>query len=446
MVKRQSAGKFAGQKDKRETANKKYYDDIKKEHYSNEFFSFKDSMVIETIEDYNHDYRLILYLMHPTLASVGPDDGIATILTNLYAQGHISGHMKDIGATELADAINYCEGLWEILGQLRNEMAAVTLLDNPAFDDATVTSGAAHAFWKPESFNTFLEGLEGRNLVVPDFLLYLLDKFTGIRLKFTESYEIYGEEIPACYMVMGVRLSTVTVMETSRDTMAAYKGSAVQFFNKFGIGYKSFTREMATKVSEYPGIGPEATFWFDTVPLEIRGKAKDLVWLGSNQVDFSGGIGWTAWKKWLYKGQVPEENIFTQCFATHDATNNEYGGLFTYLTPSATEGRSCMLKYGIDDTTPGIVATYTVADKFLFFNWLQFGQDDLPGAGEWELQIVGTETTANIVISNTPSSYLPHIKGFDYTLNYKRTTLKTISKKALDAFLLRKMISVAGLK
>lgn len=446
MVKRESAGPLAGQKDKREASNRKYYSDIKKEHYSPDFFSFKDSAVIENAHTYAHIHRLFIYLMHPTLASVGPDDGIAKILTDIYEQGHISGHMKDIGATELASAIDYCEGLWEILGQLRNEMAAVTLLDNPTYDDASITTGASYRPWKPETFNTFVETLEARNLIVPNFLTFLLDKFTGIRMECFDGYEIYGTEIPASYFVFGCRLNTLAVMEASRETMVGKKGEAIQFFNKFGIGYTSFTGAMATKVTDIPPIGPQAAFFFDTLPLEIRGKAKDLVWAGNNNPVW-GTADWTAWATYLYDGQVPEELAFTQIFNTHDATHNYYGGLFTYLTVVATEGYANILYYAINAATPTTINVYTNSyHKWLPFCWFQYGQDDKPAAGEYELAMVGTELTANLIMHNDPATYPISRMGLYGVKHYKRTTLKTISKTALNAFLLKKMIKVAGLK
>ena len=446
MVKRTSAGPLSQERDKRETSNKRYYDDIKKEHYTPDFFSFKDSLVIESVETYDHNFRVLIYLMHPTLASVGPDDGLATILTDIYEQGHVSGHMKDIGATELASAIDYCEGLWEILGQLRNEISIATLLDNPTFDDATVTTGGTYRPFKPETFTTFVETLEARNLVVPDFLLWLLDKFTGIRLKMFDAYDIYGTEIPTGYMCLGCRVSTLAVMEASRNTMVSNKGEAIQFFNKFGVGYKSFSSDMATKVTEYPVIGPEAAFFFDTLPLEVRGKAKDLVWLGNSEPAWN-TADWTAWKTVLYKETVLEELAFTQIFNVHDASHNIYGGLFTYITVTATEGCNNILYYAINAATPATINTYTQASlRWLPFCWRAYGQDNLPGAGEYELAIVGTECTANIIIGNDPALYPVARLGIYGISDYKRTTLKTISKTALNAFLLKKMIKVAGLK
>lgn len=443
LVERKSSGPRAGQKDKRETSNKRYYEDIKKEHYSNDFFSFKDDLVHIGHSTYKHTQRLLINLNHPALASAAADDGIATILTDIYEQGHISGHMKDIGATELASAINYCEGLWGILGQLRNEYAAVTLLDGPTFDDAVTTTGATHRFWKPESFNTFLETLEARNLVVPDFLIYLLDLLTGVRIKLLDSYEIYGLEIPATYMVMGCRLQTVTDMETERNTMVSNKGEAIQFFNKFGVGYKSYTREMSTKVRELTHPSPESTFWFDTLRLTMYGKTKALHWLGCDYCDFSGGTSWIAWKVWLYKKQIPDELKFTQVLSAHDATNNQYGGLFTSLTVNASEGDMLMLMYGIDDLVPTIADPYNATgDKWIPFLWFSYGTDDRPAAGEYEMAMVGTELTANLIVQNDAETAMtPRLS----TLEYWRTT-KTVSKTALDAFLLKKMISVANMK
>lgn len=443
LVERKSSGRMSGQKDKRETANRKYYDDIKKEHYSNDFFSFKDSMIHMAHSTYKHTQRLLMLCIHPALASAAPDDGIATMLTDIYEQGHISGHMKDIGATELASAINYVEGLWGILGQLRNEYAAVTLLDGPTFDDAVTTTGATHRFWKPESFNTFIETLEARNLVVPDFLIYLLDSLTGVRIKLLDSYEIYGLEIPATYMVMGCRLQTVANMETERNTMVSNKGEAIQFFNKFGVGYKAFSRDMCIKVKELSHPSPESTFWFDCLPLSIYGKTKTLTWAGCNQVDFAGSTTWTAWKVWLYKKQIPAEILFTQCLAAHDATNNQYGGLFTPLGLSASEGDMMMQGYGIDDLTSYIVDGYnTVADRWIPFLWFAYGQDDLPAAGEFELVLTGTELTANSIVHHSPETAMI---GRMSTLEYWRTD-KVVSKTSLDAFLLKKLISVANLK
>lgn len=443
MVERKSAGRKSGQADKRESTNRKYYDDIKKQHYSNDFFSFKDSMQIVGMAAYKHNQRLLIYLMHPTLASVGPDDGIATILTDIYEQGHISGHMKDIGATELASAIDYVEGLWEILGQLRNEYAAVTLLDGPTFDDAVVTTGATHRFLKPESFTTFIETLEARNLVVPDFLLYLLDKFTGVRIKLAEGYENYGTEFPARYLVMGCRVSTLATMEASRNTLVAAKGEAIQFFNKFGVGYKSFSTQMATQVKDVEYPSAESTFWFDTVPLLMYGKTKALTWLGCNACDFDAGTSWIAWKIWLYKQQVLDMHAFTQIFHGHDATNNQYGGLFTYIASNASEGDMSILAYGIDDLTPSTVDPYNSGSfRYVPFLWFAYGEDDKPAAGEYELAMVGTELTANLIVHNQPDTYLvPRLN----LLGWWRTT-KTVSKTALDSFMLKKMISVANLK
>ena len=442
MVKRDNPGPRAGFKDKRDTSNRKYYDDIKKEHYTSNFFSFKDSIIQPGKAIYKHTQRLLMLNFHPVLATTGADDGIATILTALYEQAHISGHMKDIGATELASAIDYCEGLWTILGQLRNEYAGVTLLDGPTFDDAVATSATAHRFWKPESFNTFIETLEARNLVVPQFLLALLDKFTGIRMELMSPYENYGLEIPGITMVMGIRSSTLANMEIYRNTMVSAKGEAIQFFNKFGFTYTSFTREHATKISTVTHPSPESYFWFNVLPLHMMAKNKAIVWLPCNGVDFSGGIDWSAWKIWFYKGQVSPNMMYSQLFAAHDATNNEYGGLFTYVPASVTEGNIFMYAYGIDDLTGTVINPYTTAaDKWIPFLWPDYGEDDLPAAGEYELAMVGTELTANLIVHNDPDTCTTPRLGMDFWRSNK-----VVSKTALDSFLIKDIIDSAGMK
>lgn len=433
---------MTGSKDKRESQNRKYYDDVKKEHYTNDFFSFKDSIIQPGKSTYKHTQRLLVCLFYPSIASVSPDDGIATILTDLYQQAHISGHMKDIGATELASAIDYCEGLWNILGQLRNEYAAVTLLDGPTFGDTTTTTHSALAFFKPETYNTFIETLEARNLVIPSFLLFLLDRFTGIRMELMPPYENYGTEIPGITMVMGCRYQTLANMETARNGMVSAKGEAIQFFNKFGFTYTKFTREMATKVRTVPYPSAEAAFWFETIPLYMYGKAKELIWKGYNQLAFHSGTNWAAWKPWLYKREVAPDLMFSQVFAPHDATNNKYGGLFQYISPDTVEGTLNILAWGIDDLTPTVINPYTTtADKWIPFLWHNYGEDDLPGAGEYELAMVGTELTANLLVHNQPDIAVTPRLGIDYW-----RTNKVVSKTALDSFLFKKMISVAGMK
>lgn len=441
MVKRTGAGPLGSTDDKRQRAVKNYYDDSKKQHYANDFFSFKDSAIIPTHHIYKHTHRCLIYLMHPVNTA---DDGIATMITDIFQQGHKSGHMKDIGATELASLIDYCEGIWYIFGQLRNEYAAVTLLDNPTFDDATTTTGAAHVFWKPETFNTFIETLEARNLVIPDFLVYMLKKFTGVRIELHEAYEIYGNQIPSSYMVMGARLLTLTNMETARNTFVSNKGEAISMMNKYGIGYKQFSRDMITSITEHKLNSPEATFWFDCTSLYMYGKTKQLIFTGVNDVDFAGGVVRTGWKIWLYNKQVPDEEKFTFIFDAHHATNNPYGGLFAVLSSSAVEGSLSLLGYGIDDATPTIINSYTTAeDKYVPWLWFVFGEDDKPAAGEFELALVGTELTANSIVHPSPDSQINPSTNLRSGL---WRTSKTVSHTALVAFALRKLIAEAHLK
>ena len=420
----------------------RYYGERKKLDHSKDFLTFRDKNVIELIETYSHSFRLLLYTMWPAETV---DDGIAALATDAYEQAHISGHMKDENATEYGAYIDYCEFMWSLFGQLRNEIAAATLLDGPTFDDTTATTNSVHRFMKPESFNTLIETLEARNLVVPNWILYLLKKLTGVRIKLTESYEIYGTTIPSTYFIPGVRHETLSDLETRRNNLVAEKGNALQHMNKFGISYTTFSPGMITEVREMNYPSPEAITWFQHLPFHMYGKAKDLEWRGYGQLDFAGGTNWAAWYAYLYQGQVPEDLIYSQCFDAHDATNNQYGGLFAISDANNSEGDTNILRYAKNDATPGVMDIYNnSSDRWIQNLWFQVGVDDLPAAGEYELAFVGTELTANLIYQNTLTTYPPLKAGLGIFQLHR--TNQTVSKTILDSFLLKKVIEVTQFK
>jgi hypothetical protein len=423
----------------RERSNRSYYDSRKKSDYKGGFFTFKDEKVIEGIESYTHNFRLILMNIYPTNTA---DDGIATLAKNAYEQGHISGHMKDENATEYADYVDYCEELWSLFGQLRNELAAVHLLDDPTFSDVTPTTGSAHSFLKPESVNTLIETLENRNLVVPVWIVALLKKLTGIRCKLTDDYEIYGTTIPASYIVFGVRDGDLEDLQGLRDTAFENKGNAIQHMNKFGISYVKFTASLLTEYTEIKYQSDEWYFYIQNFSLLFYGEDAATYEFGiDGYVEYSGSSPATTTGFWCFlpDGRPNPDYVYATLFGSHADPNNIYGGLFVWQC-NASSGDTNLFYYTQTSASGTVVdPVNTAAFRSLMFLWPTFGSDDLLGADKLDLALTGAAFAATIPVGGYDS--LMHING---PMLFRTT--KTVSQIPFDSLVLKQIIQLSNFK
>ena len=424
-------GPLSGKDDKINRSTK-YFDNKRSSEFKTNFFTFKNQKVIDGLETYSHDQSLVLLNILPTTVV---DDGLYQLAEDAWKQGHVSGHMKDVDAGEEAAYYDYVEDIWTLLGQLRNEYAGVTVLDNPTFDDTTPTTSAAHRFLKPESFNTLLESLENRKFLIPVWVEKLLKMWTGIRVELMPSYEIYSTKIPAVHFVMGVRGGDLADLETLRDSMFSHKGDSVQHMNKFGIKYVPFKTEMVTGVREVAFPSPEFYNLFQILELRVYGTAATHRYGISTICDFSGGVDWSAWQALLYKGEVTKELIFSMIGDGHQAANNKYGGLF-YAQLNAFEGDMNMFKYSQDDATPTIVDyVNSDIDRWLCFLNPWFGRAD----AAMQVEVNGTDVAAAIPMMPTSR---PVISSGGLASAHFWKTNKTLGQSILESFVLREIIEM----
>lgn len=434
-----SAGKQAGSVD-RDKKNKNHFDNLRKSHHQKDFLTFNDEKVVEAIETFTHKYRLLMMNIYPVFTA---DSGMANLINSIIDEGHISGHMKDEVAGELAGLIDYCENLWTLFGQVRNEFAAHTLVEDPTFSDITPTTGANHTFCKPESMNILLETLTERNLVVPVFLLDLLKMFTGVRCKLCDKYELYGTEIPASYLVYGVRDGDIEDLEALRDAMFAVKGLAIQHMNKFGMSYVKFETSMLTEPREIEYDSP--TFWIfqQLFPFIMYGNDA-----ATYEFDIAKVVDWTAalpaattgFYAFLKGGEVPPELKYCLIFGSYNAANNPYGGFFAFSI-NAAAGDTNMFYYTITSATVTLVDIVNDAElRWLPFLWPFFGSDDLLGADKFDLTLSGDAFAATIPVgawTNKPIPFAP--------FKLMRTT-KTITQTVIQSFLIKGVIQLAKFK
>ena len=434
-------GRKSGKSSDPRKRNTSYFENQKKSEYQDLFFSFRNQLVVPGVETYGHEFSLVILNNHPT---VNVDDGILNIATTSWKEGHVSGHMKDVVSAEEAAYYDLCEDVWCLFGQLRNEWAAVTQLDNPTFADTTPTTATAHVFLKPTSFNTLVESLSLRNTVVPVWLVSLLKMFTGLHCELFKAYEIYGTAIPSIDMVYGIRDGDLADLETLRDSLTSHKGDAVQHMNKFGISYVKFEESMIKDVTELVYDSPK--WWIISQMFGFRMRAKaagSAVFAQEITVasgGFDAGVDWSTWAMYLKDGQMSEEIIFSMIFGEHHATNNNYGGLFDWNL-NASEGDCACFLYPQDATAVVLVdAVNTDTHRWLLFNGNPFvGDDDFPQAGWMDMVLAGTELTANMVVMNNDA----RINPFHHDL---LRTKKTVSKSILESFLIRKVINMSSFK
>lgn len=409
--------------------------------YVPDFFSFKNEMVIEGIETYAHALSLLILNVFP---SVNVDDGLKELAEDSWEQGHISGHMKDLSATEEAAYYDLCEDAWCLIGQLRNEWAAVTQLDNPTFSDITPTTSTTHRFLDPTSFNTLLESFEKRNFIVPVWLVKLLKKFTGLHCKVMPEYSIYGTSIPSIDVVFGVRDGDLEDLETIRDSMFTHKGDALQHMNKFGIAYVKFTKELITEVTEITYQSSE--WWTLTQFFGIRmyGTDTELVWSQEQSVGlYITDNDWSGWWMYLYKQQIDDYAKYSPIFGGHHATNNNYGGLFDYAACNASEGDCNVFYYAQNGATPDVIDPVNSVTHRIALMLLSpyVGDDDWVGDDFANMALAnGGKLTANLLIMRNTL-----IANFRDPFNLWRTT-KTVSMSILQSFLLRAIINLSDFK
>lgn len=424
----------------REDKNKKHFDKLKDSHYDSGFFTFNDEKVIEGIQTFTHAYRLLLMNVYPSFTA---DQGMANLVTNMIDEGHVSGHMKDEVAAELAALIDYCENLWTLFGQLRNEVVANKLVEDPTFSDVTPTTGAAHSFLKPETINTFLETLEERNLVVPIFLVSLLKMFSGVRCELMKPYALYGTEVPGVHLVFGVRDGDLEDLQGIRDTMFGVKGLAIQHMNKFGMSYSKFSTSMITDATEITYKSPEWYIYLQLFGILLYGNDD-----ATYEFSIDGVVNWAGTAPasqndfwcFLKDGIVTKELKYCLLFGDYHATNNKYGGFFTFQLNASTMDSNIM-QYAINGASGTIVDILNSAeDRFLPMLWPHFGSDDLLGADKLDLTFSGAAFAADIPYGAYTAKCQP-CEPF----NLFRTT-KTVVQTTIESFMMKGMIQLAKFK
>jgi hypothetical protein len=205
------------------------------------------------------------------------------------------------------------------------------LLDNPPEQNAsnlTVDDGAIGnvkvPIYTPDQYSTFIGNLEGRGLIIPDFIVKIHKLFNWY-VKRSSEYFIGATQIPPGYFMPGLPYYITSGLDTVVNTAYTNIGQAKLHMDKYGVKYSKFSESMLDPV-EKNLQDVDVIAYLNHRPLKIYDGANPQYLYGEGDFHVDGSEA----HRYYFRDNPNESKIhaYAKLLQPYEATYNKYGGAF----------------------------------------------------------------------------------------------------------------------
>jgi hypothetical protein len=371
--------------------------------------TFSHTRIHNHMTSYDDDEYIIIRACAPWAAG---STGIQTLAGDIVDQGHTSGNMKDkVDDEETAYKQVSLNALRAIL-DCRIQHQIRTLMADYAEADETGGSNTSPAVWTLATFNQLMTEIDGKHIMVPNWVLKLADDFL-FYVQLGEQYTIGTVRTPPSYFIP-------YISDAKYSEMASYLGSYVYTYNgeskiymdKFGVKYKELKSSDLTKpLTMYKGWRhPEVLAFLCHSSYHIYDNAS-IHLISPDGVYANDAIAADHASRKFYFVDKPDEapyHLFTPLLNEYNADKNKYGWLdeniYHYSGGDDDDNSFEKAKYLEDTSFTGGTNTsmWYILKQFAATYQQSAGHSLGDTSGFLNLSLTGSKLAADIDIGNWP--------------------------------------------